>query len=153
MEIIEMIVCRGIPASGKTTYSKKWVSDDIHNRVRVNKDDIRNMLFDGKYTPELEKQVKESQTLIIKNSIKNNKHVIIDNTHLKDKDINELIDLAKECKDEFGKTVVIKIAEFPISIEDALERNSKRNNPVPNQVIIDMYNKCLENNPELCIFK
>lgn len=42
-----LIICRGLPASGKTTWAKEWVMKDPGNRVRINLDDIRSML--GKY--------------------------------------------------------------------------------------------------------
>lgn len=43
----KLIICRGIPASGKTFWAKQWVLEDPEHRVRINQDDIRLML--GKY--------------------------------------------------------------------------------------------------------
>jgi len=43
----KIIICRGIPASGKSTWAKNWVLENPNSRVRFNNDDIRNML--GKY--------------------------------------------------------------------------------------------------------
>lgn len=43
----KIIICRGIPASGKSTWAKQWVLEDPEHRIRINQDDIRNML--GKY--------------------------------------------------------------------------------------------------------
>ena len=43
----QVIVCQGIPASGKSTYANEWVLEDPVHRVRINMDSIRNML--GKY--------------------------------------------------------------------------------------------------------
>ena len=42
-----LIICRGLPASGKTTWAKEWAMGDPYHRVRINQDDIRLML--GKY--------------------------------------------------------------------------------------------------------
>ena len=43
----KLILTRGIQGSGKSTWARQWVEEDPENRVRINNDDIRNML--GKY--------------------------------------------------------------------------------------------------------
>ena len=43
----KLIITRGLPASGKSTWAKQWVLEDPEHRVRINQDDIRLML--GKY--------------------------------------------------------------------------------------------------------
>ena len=40
----KLILTRGIPASGKSTWAKAWVQEDPQRRVRVNRDDLRRML-------------------------------------------------------------------------------------------------------------
>lgn len=47
MEKRKLILCRGIQASGKSTWAKAWAKEDPEHRVRFNNDDIRNML--GEY--------------------------------------------------------------------------------------------------------
>lgn len=42
----KLIILQGIPGSGKTTYARQFCKDH-DNYVRVNRDDIRNML--GEY--------------------------------------------------------------------------------------------------------
>ena len=39
-----MIVTRGFPASGKTTWAEKWVAENSDNRVNINRDNIRKMM-------------------------------------------------------------------------------------------------------------
>ena len=39
----KIILTRGIPASGKSTWSKQEVLKDIEHSVRINRDDLRNM--------------------------------------------------------------------------------------------------------------
>lgn len=36
----QILILRGIPASGKTTYALKWVNEDPNHRIRINQDDI-----------------------------------------------------------------------------------------------------------------
>lgn len=42
----ELVITRGWPASGKTTWAKKWVQEKPNLRVRLNRDDLRLMMFD-----------------------------------------------------------------------------------------------------------
>ena len=43
----KLILTRGIQGSGKTTWARQWVAEDPSSRVRINNDDIRNMLVTG----------------------------------------------------------------------------------------------------------
>ena len=43
-----MMIVRGLPGSGKSTFAKRWVAQDPENRVRVSRDDLRYQLY-GKY--------------------------------------------------------------------------------------------------------
>lgn len=40
----KIILCQGIQGSGKSTWAKAWVKEDSEHRVRLNYDDLRNML-------------------------------------------------------------------------------------------------------------
>ena len=42
-----LVITRGLPGSGKTTYARAWVAEDREHRARVNRDDIRQMLGDS----------------------------------------------------------------------------------------------------------
>jgi predicted kinase len=44
VETRQLIICRGIQGSGKSTWAKQWCHEDPENRIRFNNDDIRNML-------------------------------------------------------------------------------------------------------------
>lgn len=46
METRQLIICRGIQGSGKSTWAKQWCHEDPEHRIRFNNDDIRNMLGD-----------------------------------------------------------------------------------------------------------
>ena len=44
MTIKKIILTRGIPGSGKSTWAKAWVAESPETRIRLNWDDMRNML-------------------------------------------------------------------------------------------------------------
>lgn len=80
----KLIICRGLPASGKSTWAKQWVLEDPEHRVRINQDDIRLML--GKYwVPSREKLVQEIQFDAVVEALSKEFDVVIDNTNLNKK--------------------------------------------------------------------
>ena len=77
----KVIICRGIPASGKSYFAKNWVNEDSVNRVRINMDDIRNML--GPYwVPTREKLVGIIKDNAILEAVRQNYDIVIDNNYI-----------------------------------------------------------------------
>lgn len=79
----EVILTRGLPASGKSTWAKAWVAADPSSRVRVNRDDIRFQLY-GSYWGEGvdENVVSKVEEAMVKAAVDAGKSVVIDATHL-----------------------------------------------------------------------
>lgn len=78
----KLIVCRGLPASGKTTWSRQWVNESPKERVRVNRDDIRNML--GPYwVPQREDLVTHIENKCLIEAITDGFNVVLDSTNLR----------------------------------------------------------------------
>lgn len=132
----QVIICQGIPASGKSTYAKAWVLEDPVHRVRINMDSIRTML--GKYwVPEREPLVLSIQEQSIIEALEYDYDIIIDNTNLDKKLIDSY----------YGLTLTFGHHEFrtknffdtPLSV--CIERDKTRENPVGEQVIRNFYNK------------
>ena len=94
----KLIICRGLPASGKSTWAKQWVLEDPEHRVRINQDDIRLML--GKYwVPSREKLVQEIQFDAIIEALSREFDVVIDNTNLNNKVLDQFNRLIKTFED------------------------------------------------------
>ena len=80
----KLIICRGIPASGKTFWAKQWVLEDPEHRVRINQDDIRLML--GKYwVPKSAPLVQHIQEEALIEALLKGYDIVIDNTNLNKK--------------------------------------------------------------------
>ena len=128
---------KGLPGSGKSTLAKAWVSEDAINRVRVNKDSIRDLLHNGKYSKGNEKQVLDTQDFIILDSLRRGKSVAFDNTHLVNKHLTRLENLLKENNLSNVKIEVVDLTN--IEPEECIKRDLKRPNSVGQDVIWRMY--------------
>ena len=133
----KIIICRGIPASGKSTWAKQWVLEDPEHRVRINRDDIHNML--GKYcAPSRERLVSYINHTIIIKALISNYDIIIDNTNLNFNDILYL----EEILLIFNMKCTIEYKDFfdtPLSV--CIERDKKRTNPIGEEIIKSFYNR------------
>jgi len=77
---MKVLMLKGLPASGKSTYAKELVSKN-HNWVRVNKDDLRAMMNNGEFSYKLEKQIVKTERELVDIALKNGKSVVIDDTN------------------------------------------------------------------------
>ena len=79
----ELRITRGFPGSGKSTYAKAWV-DEAPGRVRVNRDDLRAMLFGrtGVLANTEEEAVTTAQQSQVRSLLRNGRSVIVDDTNL-----------------------------------------------------------------------
>lgn len=138
----KLIICRGLPASGKSTWAKQWVLEDPEHRIRVNQDDIRLML--GKYwVPSREKLVQEIQFDVIVEALSRGFDVVIDNTNLNKKVLDGFNRLIKTFKD-----YEIEYKDFfdtPLSV--CIERDKNRDLQVTEKVIRGFYNNYKDKYP------
>jgi predicted kinase len=130
----EMTFLRGIPASGKSTYAKKWVAEDPANRVSINRDEIREALFGDASSHKDENKVTEVENMLIAKALREGKHVMSDNTNTNMAFIPKAIKFAKD-----NGATKIHNEDFPISLEEAKKRNSERERKVPEHVLDRMY--------------
>ena len=94
MEKRKLILCRGIQASGKSTWAKAWAKEDPEHRVRFNNDDIRNML--GEYwVPNREGLVTELKRSFACEATRRGYNIVIDNMNLNPKEVKWWEDVIK----------------------------------------------------------
>ena len=135
-----LMVLRGVPGSGKSTYAKKWVAEDPHNRVRVNRDDLRYSTFGlHQLDPALEHVITKAEHALIGAYLTAGKNVVVDNTNLRTKYVTEYLQLAAK------HAVFVLHTDFNIDLDVALQRNRERDRQVPEDRIITMYRKYLVN--------
>jgi predicted kinase len=129
----KLVICQGLPASGKSTYAKELVTKEKFKRI--NRDELRAMLDCSVWSKANEKIVSDARDQMMKNSLENGFNVIIDDTNLVESTVKHLIEIAREVGD-----VEVIVEPFNVSVEECLARNSKREGiaRVPDSVILGM---------------
>ena len=137
----KIIICRGIPGSGKSFWAKKFVEEDPENRVRFNNDDIRNML--GKYwVTSREPLVSCIKENFITRAMTLGYTIVIDNMNLNPKEV-KYFEYAVKVHNSMNETFKysIEFKDFWTPLDICIERDSKREHPIGNETIKGIYNK------------
>lgn len=130
---LTMLVLRGLPASGKSTFAKGLVLSDPEGWVRVNKDDIRERMLPTGWSKQKERDVViPERDRLIAGALASGKNVIVDDTNLEQKHLQRLYEISVP----FGAEMQLK--DFEISVDDAIARDAKRFHPVGEDVIRKM---------------
>lgn len=130
---LKILILVGIPASGKSTWSSDYVRKNP-DWVRVNRDDFRKMFKNAQVCdPKIEDMITDMMKVAINKSLMRKLNVIIDNTNLRVKYINDFIETFKYSAD-------IDFRIFDISLDKAIERDNNRDSKVGEEVIKKMYN-------------
>ena len=133
----KIILTRGIQGSGKSTWAKKWVEEDPTHRVRWNNDDFRRML--GPYwVPERENLVSIVMSDFIYYAMTIGYDIVIDNMNLNKK----YWDFIQDQINSLNKRYTLEFKDFfDVSLEECIERDSKREHPIGEKIITETYNK------------
>lgn len=142
---MKIIFLKGIPASGKSTWSKDFVAKDP-SYVRVNKDELRILLGSKERPCRNEKKVIARRDEIIIESLRNGKNVIVDDTNLNPFHEIRVREIASQLEIELDKRIEFEVKWFRISLEEAIERDSKREARVGAAVIARMYRQINDSN-------
>lgn len=144
---MKYILCRGCPASGKTT----WAKDQINGKSslaerdlwkRLNRDDVRRDMFGFKQWNEYKfsKKKEEKVTRYLANKLKfyaeKGINVIDDNTNL------SRFQQTQKDAEALGYTVEYKDF-FNVHLHELIERNLMREYSVPEKAIHEMFKKQL----------
>jgi predicted kinase len=138
----KLILTKGLPASGKTTWANEQVAGSNGKIININKDDLRAMLHAGKGSKYRESFVIEVQETLTKLAFEAGHDVIWSDTNLNPIHENRARTLS-DC---------VEIVDFTdVSLEKCIMRDQLRANPVGEKAIRDQYNKWLRKEPELLV--
>ncbi len=132
-----VVLTKGLPACGKTTWAKAKMRKRPGQYKRVSKDELRVMLDDGVYSPENEKIVRNVRDAAILLAIHAGFDVIVDDTNLNPRHVQEIQALV------LGKADVQMMDFTDILLEVCIKRDSERPNPVGESVIREMQQRYL----------
>lgn len=127
----KIIILKGLPASGKTTWAKAEVEKSEGRIKRVNKDDLRAMLDAGKWSKEREETILRARDWIVAETLALKKTIIVDDTNLHPKHFETLQDLAEL----YSAEIEINDSFLSVPMKECIRRDALRPNPVGRDVI------------------
>lgn len=136
-----ILILRGLPASGKSTFAKELVKENPGMYKRLNRDDMREMLDGYHFSKSNEKFVKRLRDWLILEALRDGKHVIVDDTNLSSKNLNRITQLAEQYRKQTGEQVKVEVKEFVIELEEAIARDAQRKRPVGQERIRKLYHQ------------
>lgn len=139
----KLVILRGLPGCGKSTYAAQWVAQDRVHRIRVSRDDLRDMLHNGAHLGSVTEQwVVAARDAIIRDALIGGQSVIVDETALPETKVDALRDIAYLC----GADVeIVDMRGVPLA--DCIRRDAARQErrrerkPVGVAVIQDFYDQ------------
>lgn len=135
-----LLILRGIQGSGKSTYANRWVRENPHNRVRVNRDDLRYSIYESYVlTPAQEMVITKAEQALVKAFLGAGKDVVVDAMNLRAKGVKEFLRIAEV----YDATVLHK--DFPIDLSRAIQNASMRSRVVPEEIVRKTYSRYLQN--------
>lgn len=138
----KLIICKGVPASGKTTWAKEFIKNKQeqgdYSWVRINKDDFRRSTGVS-YHFKNENFIEDITCSSIIQAIKGGSNVISDDTNLNKERLTSLLTRVF-AEIGVGKYKVI-YKEFDVSFEEALKRDKDREYSVGKKVIKSFFQR------------
>jgi len=131
-----LILTRGLPGSGKTTWATAYVLDHPAGTVvRVNRDSLREMLHAGRFKGQKTESIVTSlQLKMVSEMLASGVDVIVDDTNLNPSTVEKLSQVAKYAG------VDMEIKDFTdVPVDECIARDLKRPNSVGAKVIRRMY--------------
>lgn len=140
----EIVMCKGLPASGKSTWAKQEALKPFVKRI--NKDELRAMLDNSKHTKTNEKYVCYIRNMILLDCLLKEYSVIIDDTNFHPSHKNTIIEYINSYNSTSEKIKYTFREEFfDVDVMECIRRNVQRsgNARVPHSAIFSMYNEFL----------
>jgi len=134
----KILLLKGLPASGKTTYAKELLKKG--NWKRVNKDELRSMIDDGAWSKKKEQFILNTRDMLVSQAIEYGYNIIVDDTNFAPKHLSvmeAIADRAIRC----GHEVIIETKVFDVGVDECIKRDLVRPNSVGSRVIRKMYNQ------------
>jgi predicted kinase len=136
--MMQFLLLKGCPGSGKSTWAKEKVAEDPDKWLRFNNDDMRSMMNNSVFSPSYEKIVEKTRTFLIREALASGRSILLDNVNAHDKHWTESIKLAKAA----NRDITVSEIPFYCPLQELIDRDSKRigNAQVGEKVIRKFWN-------------
>lgn len=114
-----LAVARGLPASGKTTWARNY-TQTFPGALRVNLDDLRQLMFNGVYSSETEFAVQRAEVALVTQSLLLGYTVLVDDTNIQRYKLGQLAAIA------LLFNVPLYLYDFYTPVATCLARNGER---------------------------
>lgn len=135
---------KGLPASGKSTWAKEFVKGK-KDWIRVNNDELGLMMFGELFAEGRSDDIDRARKQLITLAMSRLDNIVVDCTNLHPKHEEYLKDLVFKHNESVIYTPKPELYSFEIKdftdvpVEECIKRNKKRDNPVPDKIIYQMY--------------
>lgn len=143
----KVMLLKGLPASGKSTWAKETVARGGGNWARINKDDLRRMMHDGLHSRVNERQIKAARDALIVAMMDRGINVIVDDTNFAASHATRVRQLIDEHNTNAPLRYSYEEKFFDVKLDVAIERDLGRPHPVGATVITTMYHQFLRPPP------
>jgi predicted kinase len=134
----DLIMTKGLPASGKSTWAKKHVQDRT-NWIRISNDEMRVCFFNRLFSKGDTDAINKLRMNLVRFAMDQKLNIVVDNVNLHPKHEQQLRTLCGENNYKF------KIQSFcDVPLAECLRRNKLRTGSVPAAVVIGMYNQFIK---------
>ena len=128
-----VLFLRGLPGSGKSTYARQLVTLQPDRWIRLNKDDLRGMMHDHKWSKGREALVVQTERQLAEQALADGLSVIVDDTNFALKHEAYFQELADD------KNVPFIVKFFDVPVEECIKRDLARRRSVGKDVILRMH--------------
>lgn len=143
MEKQIVLILKGLPRSGKSTFAKEIIVNEPGKWKRLNRDSFRLMFSEKEgdrntFFKDNEKFILKIRDTILDQAIQDGYNVIIDDLNLSEKNITRINQIVNH-----RAQIIIDDHFLSVSLEELLKRNIEcpKEESVPEEVIINLYNQ------------
>lgn len=135
----KVILMRGLPGSGKSTYAKQLVDEKPNVYKRINRDELRMMFDNGYNSNGNEKFIKKVRDMLIIKALEEGNSVVVDDTNLSDRNFTRISQLVSAYNKQHNTNVQVEVKEFETPLHECIARDELREKPVGERVIRKMH--------------
>lgn len=141
LDQLKIIMLKGLPGSGKSTWAKEFVSKNP-GYVRVNKDSLREMM--ASYRPGKDEDlILGWRDHFVVRALASKRGVIVDDTNFHPKHEARLKDIARQAQGHLNQPVGFEIRTFQTPLDQCIANDLKRPDSVGEKVIRKMWREYL----------